>query len=233
MISQILYTNSNCKDVWDCFLNQNKKYTQMSLKVICDDKNFPIEDKSNLYVYSNNDDYYKVWVDALNYFNVENFIYLQEDFLLYNDVNSSLINRYVNILNNSDFSFIRLIKSGNLTNKKYVEKLYEIDSCSNDIFSMQPTIWKTNDYIKIMQMVKEKKWLETSNYRDFMCKNNINGLYYFDDEPKRGINHHDSSIYPYIATALVRGKWNISEYSKELIPILNEHKININKRGVF
>jgi len=57
-------------------------------------------------------------------------------------------------------------------------------------------------------------------------------VYYYNGEPKRG-GHHDSSIYPYIATAVVKGKWNLSEYKNELLPLLNEHNIVIENRGIF
>jgi hypothetical protein len=66
-----------------------------------------------------------------------------------------------------------------------------------------------------------------------MCNNNISGLYYYNEEPKRGGNHYDSSIYPYIATALVKGKWNLSEYKKELGTLLEQYNIDKDLRGVF
>jgi hypothetical protein len=98
---------------------------------------------------------------------------------------------------------------------------------------MQATIWKTEDYIKIMNGVKDPKWLENKNYNNFMIQNNIKGLYYYNNEPKRGGAHYDSEIYPYIATALVKGKWNLSEYKKELGDILESNNIDINQRGKF
>ena len=53
----------------------------------------------------------------------------------------------------------------------------------------------------------------------------------FNNEPKRGLYHHDSSIFPFIASALVRGKWNLSEYSNELIPLVLEYNIDLSLRG--
>jgi hypothetical protein len=233
MMPQVLYTNSNCKDVWDMFLKQNKKHYNSEIYVITDTDNFEGVDNSKIFTYHNDEKYWDVWVRALKKFNLKNFIYLQEDFILYKNVNDIKITDITNFLNNSTYSFIRLIKSGNLKDKMIDDSLFEIESNNTDIFSMQPTIWKTEDYIKIMSGVKEEKWLENKNYRQFMIDNGIKGLYYFKDEPKRGLNHHDSSIYPYIATALVRGKWNISEYNNELSPLLEEYNINVNTRGIF
>jgi len=98
---------------------------------------------------------------------------------------------------------------------------------------LQATIWRKDDYVKIMNGTKNKIWLENETYRDFMIQNNLKGLYHYDGEPKRGLNHFDSSVYPYIATALVRGKWNMSEYGNELSIPINEHGIDVNIRGIY
>jgi hypothetical protein len=62
---------------------------------------------------------------------------------------------------------------------------------------------------------------------------NLKGLYYYADEPKRGQSHYDSSIFPYIASALVGGKWNLREYEQELVELIDKYKIDIEIRGVF
>ena len=230
-ICYVVYTNSKCSDVWEMFIGQQKKYSDIPIYFISD-KKVPGQE-SNTFLYEDNKPYYESWVRALTEIDFDFFIYLQEDFILYNNVNEEKILDLINFLNNSEYSFIRLIKSGNLNSNKVHENLYEIESNNSDIFSMQPTIWKTDDYLKIMEGVKEEKWLETPHYRYFMIQNNLKGLYYYDNENKRGMNHYDSSIYPYIATALVKGKWNLSEYQKELFPLIQKYKIDINKRGIF
>jgi hypothetical protein len=66
-----------------------------------------------------------------------------------------------------------------------------------------------------------------------MSENKIKGLCHYDNEPKRGGNHYDSNVYPYIATALVKGKWIMSEYSNELSKLLTNYNIDQNKRGIL
>jgi hypothetical protein len=230
---QIAYTNSNCSDLWEVFQKQTIKHSKLPLYFISD-KEPPNIGISGLNIYNNKEPYYKVWIDSLNKFNTDYFIYLQEDFFLYKDVNESKLNEYLEFLKtNNEYSFIRLIKSGNLNNKKITDTLYEVESTNSDIFSMQSTIWKTDDYIKLLDKVKDNKWLENENYGKSCIELNIKGLYHYDNEPKRGIAHYDSNVYPYIATALVRGKWNLKEYKNELGFILNENKINSNERGIF
>lgn len=229
---QIVYTNSNCKDVFKPFYNQNRKYCNLPIYVISD-YNINGYDIDGYYKYNNDDPYWKVWVNALKEFNSDTFIYLQEDFYLYSDVNKDKLQKYKDYLIESNYSFVRLIKSGQLGNKLVTDNLYHIEPTNVQIYSQQPTIWKTDDYIELLQETKENKWLETDNYRNKMIDLNISGLYHYDGESKRGGNHFDTNVYPYIATAIIRGKWNIKEYEKELQPILKENNIDPNIRGVY
>lgn len=231
MVKQVVYTNSKCNDLWEMFINQNNKHSKFPLYLISDEIPHNLN-YVDIYLYSNDEPYYDVWINALNKFGGDYFIYLQEDFILYDDVNVYKINEYVSFLeNNIEYSFVRLLKSGKLNNVKVTDTLYIIEPDNENIFSMQSTIWKTVDYIRLLDAVRDYRWLENSNYRDKMISLNMKGLYHYNGENQRGLLHYDSDIYPYIATALVRGKWNIKEYSLELNKLLTEYNINLNKRG--
>jgi hypothetical protein len=39
-------------------------------------------------------------------------------------------------------------------------------------------------------------------------------------------------VFPYIATAINKGKWNMSEYSKELDFLFKEYNVNPFERGI-
>lgn len=230
---QVTYTNSNCSDLWDTFQKQTKKHTDLPLYMISD-KEVNNINLSGLFIYNNEDPYYKVWVDALSRFNSEYFIYLQEDFFLYQDVDKNKLNEYLEFLkNNPNYSFVRLLKSGDLGETKLSDTLYEIESTNPFIFAMQATIWRTSDYIALMKRVKSFNWLENEDYSRSMINMNMKGVYHYNNEPKRGLNHYDSNVYPYIATALVKGKWITSEYNETLTNILKENNIDINKRGTI
>jgi hypothetical protein len=43
--------------------------------------------------------------------------------------------------------------------------------------------------------------------------------------------HWDSDVYPYVATAVVKGKWSYSEYVDELTELLGEYEIDPDVRG--
>ena len=65
MIKQIAYTHSNCSDLWEMFIKQNKKHIDYPLYVITNEiiPNFP---KENQFIYSNNDHYSDVWIEVLS-----------------------------------------------------------------------------------------------------------------------------------------------------------------------
>ena len=58
-------------------------------------------------------------------------------------------------------------------------------------------------------------------------------MFFYNGEKKRGSHHYDSTIFPHIASASVKGKWNLSEYHNELSPLLEKYQINKNIRGVY
>jgi len=230
---QVCYTSSNTEDVWDMFYEQNKRHCSYPLYLLTD-KVHQNKKYKNVYIYKNTLPYWKAWVQTLEDIKDDYFIYLQEDFVLYNDVNSSKIEEYTNFLkNNKEYSFVRLLKSGNNKDKEVYKNLFEIKSDADNIFSMQPTIWRKKDFINLYTSVKSVKWFENQDYIN-KCKDlNIRGVYHFDNEKKRGQNHYDSNVYPYIATALVKGCWNISEYPNELSTLLYHYNINANQRGII
>ncbi len=50
--------------------------------------------------------------------------------------------------------------------------------------------------------------------------------YFRGDEKLRGQAHYDSLIFPFIATAIVKGKWNNLEYASELWSLFDEYNVN-------
>jgi hypothetical protein len=229
---QVAYSNSKCSDIWEMFIKQNNKHTRIPLYMICDVQP-EITGVFDYYIYSNSEPYYMSWSLALNKFNPEYFIYLQEDFILYNNVNEAKILEYLQFLKrNPQYSFVRLIRSGNLNVNHVESTLFSIESSNQNIFSMQPTIWRTSDYLKLINLVRSNVWYDEDSYRSVMDAWKMMGVYHYDGENKRGKNHYDTNVYPYIATALVKGKWNVSEYTQEMSGLISEYNINVNIRGI-
>ena len=96
-------------------------------------------------------------------------------------------------------------------------------------FSIQPTLISPKNFVSLLESVSSKDIWEfersvPSNRKDYMV--------YLGNEVKRGVHHYDSIVFPYIATAINKGKWNMSEYSKELDKVFYEYGIIPFERGI-
>lgn len=228
-VISIVYTNSEYSDAMGVFEQQYRRH--------CDIPLYKISDYQSDHIYSNNEPYYRHWIEALENIREDYFIYNQDDFFLYADVNSQKIYELVDMLDDSDWSYIRLIKSGiNLSTSKPdlgAENLYIIGDASHPQYAMQATIWKKQKFMEMYAKAAQAKWFECEEYNKVCRQLNIAGLYYYSGEGKRGRNHYDSTIYPYVATAIVGGQWNLGEYPSELSKILKEYQIDPCDRGIY
>ena len=130
-----------------------------------------------------------------------------------------------------------MIKCGSVTETPVTNNLFLISKdekshFSYNCYSMQPTIWKKKDFISLYLKCGNSRFGEGIEYSNAMNILGMNGVYYFNDDPKRiSSDHYDSSIFPYIATAVVKGKWNYNQYVNELQSVFTEYGIDMNKRG--
>jgi len=231
--TNIVYSHSEYFDVLDIFLEQQKKFGIENYTIFSDKT---LEGVSNDFILYQDE---KAYTDRLKscILQVEDdvILYQHEDMFLYDKPDLKLLSEYESIVkNDSKIDFIRLLRSVDnpMFSYKNCPSLHYIPAYSQYFFSVQPTICKTDSLKKIYGETK------INHLRDFeinvqkTCRDNsMNGLFHYNGESRKGMFHYDSSVYPYVATAIVKGKWNMSQYPKQLEEILKENKINVNDRG--
>jgi hypothetical protein len=237
----VVNTHSSSKDVWPMFFCQLEKHYPNNKVYVFTDDGEGIDQKYNIILYNSNDKFRTQYLNSIKQVS-ENFIlYLNEDYILYGDVNVDKVKEYLTILrNNSNISFIRFTRGLNFTNIKLTDDLFFGDNKQEYFFSQTAGIWKRESLIKIHENGPDTHiGVGGSVYGHFevdankICRDlNISGLIAYNGEKLRGIHHYDSDIFPYIATAIIKGRWNISEYKEELTKLINEFNINVNLRGV-
>ena len=232
-LKTVTYTNSKCSDIWPMYFGQLLKHSHYSGYVLSDIVTGAYPEQKFV-KYENRKPYYIHWLKALDIIGEEYFIYMQDDFILYADVNFSAMENYLNFLeNNREYSFVRLIKSGIFPEESIGGGLYAVKSDFLNIFAMQATIWRKRDFARIYENAKCRKWTDEERCIRICRKLGIKGAYAYNGESKRGTAHWDSGVFPYIATALIKGKWNFGEYEKELKPLLEKYKIDAGQRGYY
>ena len=149
------------------------------------------------------------------------------------DKYASNIKKYVSrFLDEAEYSFCKFIKGPEKT-FNLDNNLFIISKDDPNFFAQQASIWKTRDFQKVFEAAPaENTRMQHEPGGSKICQElDLGGLQYFSNTNKRGIHHYDSEIYPYIATAVVKGLWNLSEYPVEIGDIMSEFKIDPSKRG--
>jgi len=220
----VVYTHTDMKDVWSMFFGQLKKYLPNNkIYVVVNEDDTQLSDMIRI-IYDDTKPYTERWKEALPQINEETIIFLHEDMILFDEVDMSYIQRYYDLVNNGMVESIKMIYT-NSTNPPS-----DIDSTLvNSTFSIQPTLINRNNFVSLLESVP------SLNIWDFEKEIESNDNHYMvrlGNEKQRGIYHCDSIIFPYIATAINKGKWNMSEYREELDKLFGEYNINPFERGI-
>jgi len=157
-----------------------------------------------------------------------------EDMFLYGKANLEIISIAVKMLIDKKLDSVRFVKNlnANYLNLPNEDSIQLIDPKSEWLFSIQPSIWRKDKLISILKKnlnlnIWQLEERSQKTVKNFGIKIGVlSGKYV-----QRGKSHSNSEYYPYVATAIFKGKWTLSEYKEELNLVLNNYGINPNIRG--
>ena len=172
-------------------------------------------------------------LNILSNINTEIVVLDHEDMILYDKANLDEINKALNLIENKNLDSIRFIKNINAKYNKIENSQVEIiDKKSEWIFSIQPSIWKRDSLMSVLKRnLNVNIWQLEYKSQKVVRKLGLNIGVLAGNGKKRGKFHCDSEYYPFIATALFKGKWTISEYPLELKKLFTKYKIDPLIRG--
>ena len=223
----VVYTHTDMKDIWPMFFGQLKKYVgDTKIYVAVNEDDTQISDNIRI-IYDDSKEYTERWKDILEQIEEETFMFMHEDMILFDKLNFQMLEKYIGYINDEMLDSIKLILAGDGFEQWPIDNTLVSNQYSK--FSIQPTITRKGIFKeKVNSVAPLNIWqfeeAITTTGRDFMVK--IGG------ERKRGIYHYDSLVFPYIATAINKGKWNLNEYMEELNPMFEEYNINPFERGM-
>ena len=220
----VVYTHTDMVDVWDMFFSQLKKYLPNNKVYVVVDKE---HSKLSQYVQLTYDDskpYTERWKEVLPQIAEETILFLHEDMILFSEVKLDYIERYYNLVNSGQVGSIKLINT--ITNKSSSD----IDNTLvESSFSIQPTLINRKDFVSLLNSVPS---LNIWDFEGAVESITHHYMVRLGNEKQRGVYHCDSIVFPYIATAINKGKWNMSEYTIELDKLFGEYNINPMERGI-
>jgi hypothetical protein len=223
----IVYTHTDMKDIWPMFFGQLKKYIgDTKVYVAVNEDDTQISDYIRI-IYDDKKQYTERWKEILDKVEEETFMFIHEDMILFDKLNFQLLEKCIGYVNDEMLDSVKLILAGDEFQQWPIDNTLVTNQYSK--FSIQPTITRKDIFKEKVNGVSPLNIWQfeeaiTTTGRDFMIK--IGG------ERKRGIYHYDSLVFPYIATAINKGKWNLVEYQEELNPMFEEYNINPFERGM-
>lgn len=224
----VIYTHTDMKDVWVPFFGQMKKYMSNYKTYVCvNSKSDEIPSDYIQIYYDDTKSYTERLVEALSQIEEEVILFTHEDMILFNEPNYEYLDKYFSYVTDKKLDSIKLIYAGEGGIKSEIDDTLVINDYSK--FSIQPTIITKKIIIDIAYGLGSKTIWEmeesiVGSGMDFSAR--------LGNEKKRGYYHYDSFVYPYVATAINKGKWNFTEYQKELDVLFTEYNINPFERGI-
>jgi hypothetical protein len=215
------------KDIWPMFFGQLKKYIgDTKVYVAVNEDDTQISDYIRI-IYDDKKEYTERWKEILDKIEEETFMFMHEDMILFNKLNFQMLEKYVGYVNDEMLDSVKLILAGDRFEQWPIDNTLVSNEYAK--FSIQPTITRKvifKEKVNGTSPLNIWQFEEaiTTTGRDYMVK--IGG------EKKRGLYHYDSLVFPYIATAINKGKWNLIEYQNELNPMFEEYNINPFERGM-
>ena len=227
-IPLIVYTHTDMKDVWPMFFGQLKKYMGDTKIYVAVNKEDEFLSEYNQIIYDDSKLYTQRWVEILELIEEETFMFMHEDMILFDKVDFQSLEKYIGYVKQNLAESVKLILAGDRFDEWSVDKTLVTNQYAK--FSIQPTITQKKVFQQLVENLPPMNIWEfeeaiVSSGRDFMVK--------VGNEKKRGLYHYDSTIFPYIATAINKGKWNTTEYQKELDSMFREYSVNPFERGIW
>jgi hypothetical protein len=229
-LSLLTYTHTKVVDLHEAHFGRiAKHFPQLNNVYVTCNEFIPF---AKCITYNDLDPYWLQMVTVLNQIPTDYVLYCQEDYILFSDVLVDDIQHYLDVMeSDTDIPFIRLIASGVGNGEvSYNESLNYVEVDSHYYFSTQSTIWRKSVLIEMFTDSKMDTIFNEPLNSPFLKKISTKGL--FSTKVGNSVGgHFNSKVFPYIATALVKGKWNMTEYGEELSSVFDEYGIYSNNRG--
>lgn len=224
----LVYTHCDVSDVWTMFFSQLKTNVGDTKIYVAVNEEKKELNEYNQIVYDDGYDYTFRLKHVLSKISEDVFLFLHEDMILYDKINFEFIEKCVSYVKLNLVDGIKLILAG--------DEFYEWENDKNIVyneyskFSVQPTIIRKQALLSIIENVGS---MDIWNFENSMTYNSRHFMVRNGSEIKRGIYHYDNNIFPFMSSAITKGRWNYGEYEKELVPLLSKYNINPLDRGII
>ena len=238
MYSIVYYSHSDYSDVWPAMFAQTDKHMPGIKKYLFSDQS--TSDLNNDWILVKYDDdlgYQKRVSSCLEQVKEKTIIFHHEDMFLYDAPDLQKLDEFVHLVaDEREIDIIKLARASYDEEHSLVKNTNHDDVYENPrnlLFAIQPSVCNKEKLKFIYDKTYGNDIWEFETNSGLICAHFgiKTGMIWQEGDDKRGMYHWDSGIYPYIATAVVKGKWNIADYGEILENILQKNDIDVSKRG--
>jgi len=224
----VIYTHTDYKDVWVPMFKRLEEYSMLeySITVLLNDDDIDIPPYCKIIKYDDTLPYTERLKSAMSQITDDVILFMHEDMILYSEPDHNELSRLSEHITSGRATSIKLIYvKGYDVTSSFDNKLI---SNQFSMFSIQPTLISTSYLSTILKYIPP---VNIWQFEGLIRSTDTDFMYFSGLEKPRGSYHYDSLIYPYIATAIVKGKWNTREYPIELSNMFTQYQIDKNIRG--
>ena len=247
-VARVMYTHTDYSDCWPIYFGQVLKYGNLFQKnyVFLDRYDERIPDYFEQIIYDDTLTYTDRLGSCLEMVSEDVIFFEHEDMILFECPEVTQLQGYAKLIkkhrfhlfHRNRFDAIKLVNGGDYLSSPIrvhgIKYLRRILRSSQWIFSIQPSFWSRKSLLAIIRQNRNRGiWDFEANAQKSIKKFRFRTALVVEDTGLRGSAHFDSLVYPYIATAIVKGKWNISEYGVELEELAREYDVDLAVRGII
>lgn len=238
-ICHLTFSHTDCADVWRLYFPQMQTHYSVGMMhfIAVNKVHDELPDTVKPLTYDEGQTYPMRLLTCLEALDGYEYVFFDhEDMFLYSKPDYQKLLNYYELMQTGEFDYIRLIKGGDCHYEPVATcpTLYRLSLKSKWIFSIQPSFWRRTVLMEVLKAnLKVNIWELEIKSQSVVKKIGLNAAFSYRSGKRRGKHHFDNDIYPYVATAIGKGKWNLGEYGFELEPMLEHCQIDPTQRGWF
>lgn len=242
--AHVLYTHTDYADVWPMYFGQEVKHFSGFEKnyILVNRRSDKIPVHYEQIVYDENVPYVDRLISGIEKIHESVIFFDHEDMIVTGTPKTDTLLAYVDLVKTnsrahrkgSNLDFVRLVRGGKSFSLPYrkAPHLNFLLRKSPWIFSIQPSFWNRERLLELLyEHQGQPIWSFEQAAQATSRRLKMRGAFVSKRGRKRGVAHWDNAVYPYIATAIVKGKWNTLEYGLELNALFKEYGIDPMIRG--
>ncbi len=238
-ICHLTFSHADCSDVWKLYFPQMSTHFSVGMDhfIAVNQIHPELPESVKPLIYDARETYPQRLLACLGALEGYEFVFFDhEDMFLYSAPDYQKLARYYDFMRSGRFDHIRLIKGGECQYEPVpaCPTLYSLSLKSKWTFSIQPSFWRRKVLMDVLKAnLNVNIWELEVFSQKIVKKMELKAAFSYRSGKRRGLHHFDNDIYPYVATAIGKGKWNLGEYGVELEPLLERYQIDPTLRGWF